>query len=242
MKIKLTLSYDGTDYCGWQVQPNGLSIQQVLEQALFTLTGEKVKVTGSGRTDAGVHAIGQVADFTTNSTIPPQKFALALNTILPSSVKVISSEQVEDSFNAIKSAKRKTYQYNLYTSCVELPLKERYALRIDQVDLAKMQSAGKLLIGEHDFKCMCAVGGSAKTTVRQIYDLSIEQKGQDITVSVTGNGFLYNMVRIMVGTLLEIGYGKMTEQDLKDMLISGQRAKGGKTISAKGLVLKSVEY
>ena len=242
MKIKLTLSYDGTDYCGWQVQPNGLSIQQVVEQAVFTLTGEKVKVTGSGRTDAGVHALGQVADFTTNSTIPPQKFAFALNTILPSSVKVISSEQVPDDFSAIKSAKRKTYQYNLYVSNVELPLKERYAQKIDQVDLAKMQSASKILLGEHDFKCMCAVGSSVKTTVREIYDISIEQNGVDIAVCVTGNGFLYNMVRIMVGTLLEIGYGKMTEQDLKEMLISGQRAKGGKTISAKGLTLKSVEY
>ena len=241
MKIKLTLSYDGTEYCGWQVQPNGISVQQVIEQAIFTLTGEKVKVTGSGRTDAGVHALGQVADFTTNSTIPPQKFALALNTILPSSVKVVSSEQVKDDFSAIKSAKRKTYQYNLYVSAMELPLKERYALRIDEVDVLKMQSACKILIGEHDFKCMCAVGSSAKTTVREIYDLSVAKNEQDIVVSVTGNGFLYNMVRIMVGTLLEIGYGKMTEQDLKDMLSSGQRAKGGKTISAKGLVLKSVE-
>ena len=244
MKVKLTVSYDGTAYCGYQVQPNGVSIQQVLEESLEKVTGEKLKKVGSGRTDAGVHAKGQVVHFETPiENIPAEKFYKALNVYLPNDIKVLSSERVSDDFNARKSAKSKTYSYFCYISDVELPLKERYAVKIDSnLDVNKMKNVAKEFIGEHDFKCMCASGSGAKTTVRTIYAVDIELCGQDLTVSVTGNGFLYNMVRILVGTLIDAGKGKITVEQVKEMLTSGKRILGGKTLPAKGLCLMKVEY
>ena len=244
MKVKLTVSYDGTSYCGWQVQPNGISVQQVLEDALEKVAGVKIKTVGSGRTDAGVHAKGQVVDFETPfENIPAEKFYKALNVYLPSDVKVLSSERVDNDFSAIKSAKSKTYSYFCYISNVELPLKERYAVKIDgNIDVEKMKEVALILIGEHDFKCMCASGSCAKTTVRTIYSIDIDFNGQDLVFSVKGNGFLYNMVRIMVGTLIDAGKGKITVEQVKEMLTSGKRALGGKTLPAKGLCLMQVEY
>ena len=151
MRIKLTVSYDGTAYCGWQIQPNGVTVQQTVEKAIELATGEKVKVVGSGRTDAGVHAIGQVAHFDTQSSIPPQKFYKAINAHLPSDIRAINSQEV-DNFDARKSAKKKTYCYTLYFSEVELPLKERFAAHIDKLpNVEKIQDAAKLFVGEHDF-------------------------------------------------------------------------------------------
>ena len=243
MKIKLTISYDGRDFCGWQKQKNGLSVQTVIEDAIFTLTGERVSVTGSGRTDAGVHAQGQVADFSTNSTIPPEKFAFALNSILPPTVKVVSSESVGDTFNARKSAKRKTYEYNMYQSPTELPLKEPFAVRVEQdLDMVLMQKACELLVGKHDFKCMRSTNGGAQTTEREICGLTIEKSGIDLKITVTGNGFLYNMVRIMAGTLVGVGSGKISLEDIQKALLTGDRTLCGKTMPARGLCLKSVEY
>ena len=199
MRIKITVSYDGTAYCGWQVQPNGVTVQEEIEKAVLVATGEKVRVTGSGRTDAGVHAKAQVAHFDTNCTIPPEKIYKALNVHLPSDIRVLSSEQAEDEFHACTWAKKKTYCYSLYLGQVENPLKERYAVKIDgQLDLEKMLDGAKAFVGEHDFKAFCASGSSVKTTVRTIYDINIDQLGQDLTITIKGNGFLYNMVRIMV--------------------------------------------
>ena len=244
MRIKITVSYDGTDYCGWQVQPNGISVQSVLEEAIEKITGEKVKVTGSGRTDAGVHALGQVADFyTEKDNIPPENFAAALNTVLPDNVSVIKSERVADDFNSRKCAKKKTYRYLLYRSAVKLPLYERYAVQTDKnVDINKMREVSKVFIGTHDFKCFNASGGGAKTTVRTVYSIEIAEKGCMLSVSVTGNGFLYNMVRIMTGTLLKAGQGKLSAEDAGKMLLSGKRSDGGNTLPAKGLCLMKVEY
>lgn len=244
MRIKLTLSYDGTDFCGWQVQSNGRSVQADLQDAIFSLTAKQVKVTGSGRTDAGVHANGQVAHFDIEDcSIPPESFAKALNTRLPQDVKVIQSQLIDDGFDARKSAKRKTYTYSLYVSQTELPLKERFAVRLDKLpDLQKMELGAKEFVGEHDFKCFNASGGGAKTTVRKIYDISIIQEQNQIFISVTGNGFLYNMVRTLVGTLLDVGYGLKDINDLKRMLESGERSLCGRTLPAKGLCLTSVEY
>ena len=152
MRIKLTLGYDGTDYCGWQVQPNGITVQQKIEEAVFLATGENVRVTGSGRTDAGVHAKGQVAHFDTECTIPPEKIYKALNAHLPNDIRVFKSERAEQNFHACNSAKRKTYCYSLYLSEIENPLKERYAVKIDgKVDFEKMQETAKMFLGEHDF-------------------------------------------------------------------------------------------
>ena len=243
MRIKLTVSYDGTDYCGWQVQPNGVTIQELLEQALFNVTGEKVRITGSGRTDSGVHAKGQVAHFDTNSSVPAEKFSKALNAHLPSGIKVLSSEEVGEDFHACTSVKKKTYEYSLYVSETEQPLKERYAVRLDHApDLEKMIDGAKVLFGEHDFKAFCASGSGAKTTVRKIYSIDIKKKDGDITVSVCGNGFLYNMVRIIVGALIDVGNGKKTKAELEEILKSGKREKNGKTLPAKGLCLVSAEY
>ncbi|MBQ3115938.1 MAG: tRNA pseudouridine(38-40) synthase TruA [Clostridia bacterium] len=243
MRIKLTLSYDGTAYCGWQVQPNGVSVQEVVEKAIEKATGERVRVTGSGRTDSGVHAEGQVAHFDTESSVPADKFYKAINVHLPADVKILKSEAVTDDFHACNKAKKKTYRYALYLSDVDLPLKDRYAVKIDKLpDLSLVQKVASTLEGEHDFKAFCASGSGAKTTVRTVYKIAIEQKQNDILFCVTGNGFLYNMVRIMVGTLLDVGYGKLTENDVKEMLNTGNRKKGGKTLPAKGLCLINVEY
>ena len=243
MRILLTLSYDGTGFCGWQRQKNGLSVQQVTEDGIFALTGERVTVTGSGRTDAGVHAEGQTAHFDTESGIPAEKFFKALNTCLPDSVKATASRAVDGGFNARSSAKRKTYRYDCYVSDVQLPLKERYAARVyGGIDTEKMRSCAKLLIGEHDFKAFSATGGSVKTTVRTVYDLQVSRKDDRISVTVTGSGFLYNMVRIIAGTLIRVGKGEITEETVLSALATGERTLLGETMPPNGLCLVSVEY
>ncbi len=243
MTIKLTICYDGTNYAGWQIQKNRISVQEVLQSAIKQITGEDVKVVGSGRTDAGVHAKGQVASFETNSTIPAENFYKALNTVLPDDVKVLNSQAVDCNFNARKCAKQKTYEYHLYLSDVQNPLKERYAHKIQgELDVDKMISASKVLLGKHDFVAFSATGSSVKTTVREIYRINIDKSGQDLVISVTGNGFLYNMVRIIVGTLIKVGKGDMDETALKDMLLSGKRSQGVATMPAKALCLKEVIY
>ncbi len=243
MNVKLTVSYDGTAYCGWQLQKNGISVAETLNAAIERVTGEKVRVVGSGRTDAGVHAEGQVACFRTDAAIPPEKFYKAINAFLPPDVRVLKSERVADDFHPVKNAKKKTYEYSAYFSRTELPLKDRYAIKLDDnVNAAAMEKAAKLLVGEHDFKSFCSTGSSVKTTVRTIYSFDVKRENENVKFTVTGNGFLYNMVRIMVGTLFEIGKGKLSEKDLSDMLSGGGRSKGGKTVPAKGLCLKSVIY
>ena len=243
MKVKLTISYNGASFNGWQIQPDKITVQSVLENALQNIIGIPIKVKGSGRTDAGVHAKGQVAHFETPFTnIPADRFYRALNIQLPPDVRVIKSEQVDDSFNACNGAKRKTYCYNLYVAEVENPLLEPFNLKLEKMpDLTKIQNAIPLLIGEHDFKCMCASGSSVKSTVRTIYDIKIKTNQNQIAFYVTGNGFLYNMVRILVSTLLDIGYKKITNSDLEQMLITGKRSRS-KNLIAKGLCLESVEY
>ncbi len=243
MRIKLCLSYDGTDFCGWQRQRNGVSVQQTVEDAVYSLTGEKVTVTASGRTDAGVHAKGQVAHFDTNANIPPEKFYKALNTFLPNGVKALSSEKASDNFNARKNAKRKTYEYSLYLSDTELPLKERYGTRVyGNIDIEKMRSAARLIEGEHDFKAFSATGGSVKTTVRTVYGITVEKSGEDIKITVCGSGFLYNMVRIIAGALVKAGKGEISESDILKALETGNRELLGETLPAKGLCLLKVEY
>ncbi len=243
MRIKLTVSYDGTDFCGWQKQKNGVSVQETLETALKTLTGENIKVTGSGRTDAGVHAAEQIAHFDTDSTIPPEKFCKALNCILPDAVKVIKSEKADENFNAVKSAKVKTYAYRIYISDVILPLKERFAARVSyRPDVKKMEKVAKEIVGTHDFKCFSATGGSVKTTVRTVYSIDILPNGNDIEILVSGNGFLYNTVRIIAGTLIAAGCDKLSEKDVAAAFLSQNRKLLGKTMPAKGLCLKNVKY
>lgn len=243
MRIKLVVSYDGTAYCGWQVQPNGITVQETLEKAWFELSGERVRITGSGRTDAGVHALGQVAHFDTQSAIPPEKIFLALNVRLPNDIKVLKSERADGDFHAVKSAREKTYRYSTYIGNTILPLKERHSVQLGRMpDIDKMTLCAKMLVGEHDFKAFCASGSGAKTTVRTVTNIKIENVDNQLDFIVSGNGFLYNMVRIIVGVLLSVGYGESSFEEIEQMLLTGVRPVKIKTLPAKALCLMQVDY
>ncbi len=243
MRAFLVLEYDGTDYAGWQRQKNGVSVQQKVEEALQSALGCPVKVTASGRTDAGVHALGQVTHLDYDGSIPPEKLCFALNAFLPGSIVVKKSGACESDFHARYSAKKKTYAYTFVESKVRRPLVERYAARVpEKLDDVAMHRAAQLFVGEHDFKAFCSTGSVVKTTTRTIYEAHVERTGDQVTFTVTGNGFLYNMVRIMAGTLLAVGEGKKTEQDISVAFATGERKRAGKTVPPAGLTLKSVEY
>lgn len=243
MRVKLTVEYDGTEYCGWQIQPNGVTVQQKLNEAVLALTGESVMVTGSGRTDAGVHAIGQVAHFDTSASIPAERFARALNSVLPNDIKVVCSEGVSDDFHARFSAKSKTYCYRAYFSDVVRPTVDRFSAQLStRVDLGTMQRCAQAFLGEHDFKAFMATGSAVKDTVRTIYSASVSGDESGFTFTVKGNGFLYNMVRIMAGTLVGVGEGKISLEGVYKALETGDRAFAGKTLPPRGLTLVEVEY
>ena len=243
MNVLLTVSYDGTDFCGYQVQPDKRTVQSELESALLKVTGKECKTVASGRTDSGVHALNQKVNFKTDSNIPPEKFKDALNTVLPTDVKIISSKRVRENFSARYSAKKKTYIYNCYFSKIDLPLKSRYAVKIPySVDINLINNACKVLEGEHDFKCFLSSGSSVKGTVHTIYKVKAVKVKGGLKFVFTGNGFLYNMVRIMVGTLLDIGAGVKSIDSLITALNTGERSKVGKTMPPEGLVLYKVNY
>ena len=243
MRYVMKIAYDGTDYAGWQRQKNGVSIQETLEKAIETASGEKVVATASGRTDAGVHAEAQVVHFDADSAVPAEKFYKAINPFLPKDIKVISSCQVDCDFNARKSAKRKTYRYKFYFSEVDLPLKDRYAVKLsEEPDFEKIKNACALFVGEHDFKAFSSSGSSVKTTVRTVYSIDVERQNGGFSILITGNGFLYNMVRIISGVLLDVGYGKKTSEDILLAFETRKREVLGKTLPAKGLTLVGVEY
>lgn len=243
MRYALWVTYDGTDFGGWQIQNNARTVQQELETAALAVFGAPVKMTGSGRTDAGVHAEGQVCHFDVETDIPAEKIATCLNLQLPDDVRVVWSAQAEG-FDATKG-KRKTYRYTFYYGTCELPLLTRYAVRVRRFpDLDKMNAAAKLLEGRHDYKAFCAAGSSAKTSVRNVLSANVTETRYPDRVQfdfyVTGEGFLYNMVRIMAGELYEVGCGKACE--IENAFITGARDLLGKTMPAKGLTLVRVEY
>ena len=248
MRYVLKIAYDGTEYAGWQRQKNAISVQEVLEKAILAALGEEVRVTASGRTDAGVHAAGQVCHFDSeNITVPPQRLPDCLNRFLPSDVRLLDGWAAAENFDSNRSAKRKTYCYSLYVGEREMPLKERYAVRVESAPpLSNLQEMAKLLEGEHDYKAFCASGSAVKTTVRRVYEVRVEESqsfgGRDIKIFVTGNGFLYNMVRTMTGELLDLAAGKRTKESLMQAYQTGERNLLGKTMPAKGLNLIQVEY
>lgn len=247
MKYAILLSYDGTAYRGWQTQKNGVSVQSVLEQAALAAFGKKVNIVASGRTDSGVHAAGQVCHFSADISVPAEKIADALNFRLPADICVLKSAAVPEEFDANRSSKKKTYVYRMYVARREHPLKSRYAVAVyPRPDIALMQKGAALYCGEHDFKAYCASGSSAKTTVRKVYSVSVESSfsrgSEDITITVCGAGFLYNMVRTMAGTLLYLGLVRVSLQDIINSLECGDRSLAGKTMPAKGLTLESVDY
>lgn len=247
MKYALLLSYDGTNYAGWQIQNNAQTVQACVEQAVWEAFQKRATVTASGRTDAGVHAAGQVCHFSLDVNVPGERMADALNAHLPEDIRVILSVEAPQEFDSNRSAKRKTYCYRFYLSSRNNPLKNRYSARVKgKIDFDKLQEAADLLKGEHDFKAYCASGSTAKTTVRTIYDIAIQRKtehfSQDVAVYVTGNGFLYNMVRTIVGTMIWYAQGRISKEDIILSLSQGERERVGKTMPPHGLTLEEVDY
>lgn len=257
MRYRAVISYYGANYVGWQRQLNGLSVQEVLEKALEKTFGAPTSATASGRTDAGVHALGQVVHFDADTSIPTDKIPFAVNTHLPDDVSILSCEIAPENFNARFSAKRKTYCYKIYVSKHRLPVLELDHEHITYpLDLDKIEQAAKIIEGTHDFKCFEASGSVVKNTVRTVYSVDVATRHFDnatvradgkffdgeLSISVTGNGFLYNMVRIIAGTLVYVGIGKLTPQDVSRILETGDRKAAGKTLGAKGLTLMSVQY
>lgn len=257
MRYRAVISYYGANYVGWQRQLNGLSVQEVLEKALEKTFGAPTSATASGRTDAGVHALGQVVHFDADTSIPTNKIPFAVNTHLPDDVSMLSCEIAPENFNARFSAKRKTYCYKIYVSKHRLPVLELDHEHITYpLDLDKIEQAAKIIEGTHDFKCFEASGSVVKNTVRTVYSVDVATRHFDnatlradgkffdgeLSISVTGNGFLYNMVRIIAGTLVYVGIGKLTPQDVSRILETGDRKAAGKTLGAKGLTLMSVQY
>ena len=239
--IKLTIEYDGKDFNGWQKQPNKLNIQGTIEQAIKSITGEDVELNASGRTDAGVHALGQVANFKTNSQIPIDKMAIAINSRMKKSIVIKKAEEVDERFHSRLSCKRKTYRYVINNSPEGTAIYRYLETHIPQkLDVQKMQEAIKYFVGEHDFKAFKASGTSSKNSVRTIYDAKVEQKDDRIFIELTGNGFLYNMVRIISGTLLEVGLGNIKAEDIPNIIESKDRKMAGKTLPPHGLYLVEV--
>ena len=243
-RIKLVVQYDGKDFNGWQIQPNKRTAQGELEKVLEFLMKEKVHTFASGRTDSGVSAFGQVVHFDTEQSVNTKKLLVSLNGLLPEDVAVTSCEVVPETFDARFSVKRKTYQYRFYVSRFRLPLLEARALRVnDNVSIDKMTEACKYFIGTHDFGSFVSKKSGKTDFVRTIFNAKIVSIGDGVfAFEVTGNGFLYNMVRIMFGTILKAGYSQIKPEDIESILSGKNRALAGKTMSPKGLVMKNVEY
>ena len=286
-RILLVIAYDGTDYAGWQRQDNALTVEEALENSLSELTGENIDVAGASRTDAGVHAYGNVAVFDTESPIPPERFAIALNSYLPDDIRVMESMEVPDDFHPRYADSEKTYQYHILNTRIPLPTMSRYAHHVyESLDVDAMRRASSCLIGEHDFTAFCSAGSQVKSKVRTIYSADIDVTplygdmdsdidyntgdmsgynrndestaipdtamttgfsdthlyDRDICIRITGNGFLYNMVRIIAGTLIEVGLGRFTPDRVEQALTQKKRDLAGPTAPAKGLFLEMIEY
>lgn len=242
-RIKLIVAYDGTEYSGWQIQPEAPTIEMYLDKAIHELTGENVHVTGASRTDAGVHAYGNVAVFDTESTIPGDRFTFALNRFLPDSIVIQDSWEVAGDFHPRHCNTRKTYEYRILNTAVPLPQKRNFTWHVaGSIDIEKMREAAAYIVGEHDFKSFCCVRTQAESTVRIIYSLEVLQEGSEIIIRIKGNGFLYNMVRIITGTLIQVGKGRFQPEYVKQMLEAKDRTVAGQTAPPQGLTLVGIEY
>lgn len=242
-RFKLTVAYDGTNYCGWQIQPNGITIEEVLNKKLSKLTGSDIRVIGASRTDSGVHALGNVAVFDSDTTIPPRRLSHALNQRLPEDIVVVKSEEVPLNWHPRYCNSVKTYEYHILNAEIPDPTRRltRYFVSY-KLDLEKMKEAAGYLAGEHDFASFCNVRTNVEDTVRIVYSVDIDKRGDEITIRITGNGFLYNMVRIIVGTLLRVGRGFYTPGQVKDILEARDRQAAGVTAPPHGLMLVGIEY
>lgn len=246
MNVLLTISYDGTNYCGWQRQNNMPSIQEEIEKALTSVFKREVCVQGASRTDSGVHAKGQRAVFTLEPydfKIPVEKLSYVINNCLPPDIRILCAGEVPHNFHPVRDAIKKTYEYKICNAPIKDPLSRLYSEHIYlPLNFQSMQSALPYFIGEHDFKAFCASGGYAKTSTRTVFSIELSKDENMIALQITGNGFLYNMVRIIAGTLIDVGLGRIEAESVRDILESLDRAKAGKTASARGLVLLKIYY
>lgn len=242
-RIRLTVAYDGTAYNGWQYQPNGVTIEETLNRALTELTGERIEVIGASRTDAGVHARCNYAVFDTRMRMEASRFSYALNQRLPEDIRVRRSEEVGADWHPRKCRSIKTYEYRILNEEFPDPLDRLYAhFTYLRLDVEKMREAAAYLVGEHDFRSFCSIHTQAESTVRRITALTVERNGSVIAIRISGNGFLYNMVRIIAGTLLEVGSGKYPPERVKEILEARDRRAAGPTAPARGLTLADYEF
>ena len=242
-RVFLRIAYDGTNYCGWQIQDNGITIEEVINEKLSELLHEDIAVIGASRTDSGVHALGNVAVFDTETRIPAEKISFALNQRLPEDIRIQESKEVAPDFHPRYCDTRKTYEYRILNRTFDDPTTRLYThFCYFKLDVEKMKQAASYLVGEHDFKSFSSARGQAKTTVRTIYYLNIEKENDIIRVQINGNGFLYNMVRIIVVTLLKVGMGIYPPEHVKEILEARDRSMSGPKAPAKGLTLVEIEY
>lgn len=242
-RVRLIVSYDGTNYCGWQIQNNGITIEEVLNKALKDLLGEEIAVIGASRTDSGVHALGNVAVFDTETRIPAEKICFALNQRLPADIRIQKSDEVEKDWHPRFCDSVKTYEYKILNRKIPNPV-ERFYSHFTYVDLdvEKMKMASEYIVGEHDFACFCSAGSQVQSTERCVYSLDVKKQGDMISIRISGNGFLYNMVRIIAGTLIQVGMGVYPPEYVKDIIESKDRKMAGPTAPACGLRLVGIEY
>ena len=242
-RVKLTIAYDGTNYCGWQIQNNGITIEEVINRELTRLLGEEIKVIGASRTDSGVHALGNVAVFDTETRIPAEKISFALNQKLPDDIRITNSCQVADDFHPRYCDTIKTYEYRIWNDRFPNPLVRLYSKFVYfNIDIERMEKAASYLVGEHDFKSFCTPRTQVESTVRTVTEISFFKEGNMITMRIKGTGFLYNMVRIIMGTLLKCGMGMYEPEHIKEILDACDRAKAGPKAEACGLTLMGIEY
>lgn len=242
-RVLLRVAYDGTNYCGWQKQNNGVAVEAVLNKHLSELLGNEISVIGASRTDAGVHAMGNVAVFDTDSRIPGEKFAYALNQRLPDDIAIQESKEVAPDFHPRYCKCNKTYEYRVLNRKFPLPTERLYSYFLYyNIDVEKMQEAARHLVGTHDFASFCSANAQVKDTVRTVNFINVRKENDIITIQVNGNGFLYNMVRIISGTLLQVGMGRMSVMDVKNILDARDRTKSGPTAPAVGLTLVEINY
>lgn len=243
MRILIRVSYDGTAYSGWQIQPNATTVEGTLRQAVCSLFGADIELIGASRTDAGVHALGNVAVFDVDTRIPAPKIAYALNARLPDDIRVWQSIQVEDGWHPRHNDCVKTYEYSIYNDTFENPKKRLYShFYYGNLDVDMMREAAAYFIGEHDFSAFCSAGSQVADKVRTIYSLDVIQDDREIVLRVKGNGFLYNMVRIIAGTLIKAGTGDIRPQDIPGIIESRDRQLAGPTAPARGLTLVEIDY
>lgn len=243
MRVMLRVAYDGTGYSGWQKQPNAITVEEVLCKACKNLFAQDIDIIGASRTDAGVHSYGNVAVFDVDTRIPAEKISYALNSRLPEDIRVVESRQVSENFHPRHVECRKTYEYKIWNDKFENPLVRYYShFFYGNLDIVKMNEACRYFIGLHDFTSFCSVGSQVQSKIREIYSISVEKNNRLITIRVTGNGFLYNMVRIIAGTLVDVGLGKIEPKEIENIIKSKKRENAGKTLQPQGLYLLNVEY